>query len=495
MRIICVAGVVVALSTPVAAPASERFVSPSGSDASNDCSASATPCATIAHALTQAGSGDSIKTAAGRYPDPLLIDYSTTLTILGGWRSDFSGVSPTGAKSTVIAAPVSIEADSTEAITVTFDRFTFAANGNPGALAANAVDSGTTTLVVTNSVVRQLVADPSTPFRGVSVSAAGSGTLNVSFANSTIARWSADGAELASHDSSSVTGSFVGCTVAQNKDGGLRAVGVDGSRLRLTVADSTFSKNQGASGGGLLAFGLDDTYVDVTGSVFKGNKATGGPGSGVGGAISVSGAQLVCWNSTFTRNKSTSDGGAISVEAPTDTIAFAHLVNDFFIKNVSSSGFGGGTSFFSSYLGTFGAQIANCTFVKNRASSGGGLAARNSSSSDSSMLLLNDILFDNVATTNGTDVALSSDWFGNADVYADHDDIGGLFNNPMHPMALHDQGGNISADPALRHQMILKPNSPAVDAGTCSGAPTTDFEGDPRPSGGGCDIGADEFVP
>jgi hypothetical protein len=37
--------------------------------------------------------------------------------------------------------------------------------------------------------------------------------------------------------------------------------------------------------------------------------------------------------------------------------------------------------------------------------------------------------------------------------------------------------------------------SPVIDAGTCAGAPATDIDGDPRPSGAGCDMGADEVVP
>ena len=41
----------------------------------------------------------------------------------------------------------------------------------------------------------------------------------------------------------------------------------------------------------------------------------------------------------------------------------------------------------------------------------------------------------------------------------------------------------------------LSAGSPAIDSGTRTGAPVTDFEGDPRPTGGGCDMGADEFVP
>ena len=37
--------------------------------------------------------------------------------------------------------------------------------------------------------------------------------------------------------------------------------------------------------------------------------------------------------------------------------------------------------------------------------------------------------------------------------------------------------------------------SPLIDAGSCTGAPALDIDGDPRPTGASCDIGADEFVP
>ncbi len=53
--------------------------------------------------------------------------------------------------------------------------------------------------------------------------------------------------------------------------------------------------------------------------------------------------------------------------------------------------------------------------------------------------------------------------------------------------------GELFVDPsaAVFH---LKASSPAIDAGTQSLAPATDFEGDPRPQGSRVDIGADEFL-
>jgi len=58
-----------------------------------------------------------------------------------------------------------------------------------------------------------------------------------------------------------------------------------------------------------------------------------------------------------------------------------------------------------------------------------------------------------------------------------------------------DLGGNISDPVFVFGDIHLSARSPCIDAGTCTGAPTTDFEGDPRPIGAGCDIGADELVP
>ena len=83
----------------------------------------------------------------------------------------------------------------------------------------------------------------------------------------------------------------------------------------------------------------------------------------------------------------------------------------------------------------------------------------------------------------------------NTTVNADHSDIG---ESEMPVGSFNDLGGNIDADPLLvqpRRDAHLRPGSPAIDAGTCTGAPADDFDGDTRPNGLECDIGADEFVP
>ena len=58
-----------------------------------------------------------------------------------------------------------------------------------------------------------------------------------------------------------------------------------------------------------------------------------------------------------------------------------------------------------------------------------------------------------------------------------------------------DLGGNLDVDPLFAKAPPLRPESPLVDTGTCAGLPATDLDGDSRPTGATCDIGADEVVP
>jgi hypothetical protein len=58
-----------------------------------------------------------------------------------------------------------------------------------------------------------------------------------------------------------------------------------------------------------------------------------------------------------------------------------------------------------------------------------------------------------------------------------------------------DLGGNLDLDPSFADMPHLAAGSPLIDAGSCAGTPPLDFEGDARPSGPTCDIGADEVVP
>jgi len=51
-----------------------------------------------------------------------------------------------------------------------------------------------------------------------------------------------------------------------------------------------------------------------------------------------------------------------------------------------------------------------------------------------------------------------------------------------------------TSNPQLTSDGHLSAGSPAIDAGVCTGAPGDDFDGEHRPQGAACDIGADEFA-
>jgi hypothetical protein len=52
---------------------------------------------------------------------------------------------------------------------------------------------------------------------------------------------------------------------------------------------------------------------------------------------------------------------------------------------------------------------------------------------------------------------------------------------------------SLTSAPQLTADGHLQAGSPAIDAGVCAGAPSNDFDGDQRPQGPACDIGADEY--
>jgi hypothetical protein len=106
------------------------------------------------------------------------------------------------------------------------------------------------------------------------------------------------------------------------------------------------------------------------------------------------------------------------------------------------------------------------------------------------LTLVNSIVYGNTVSplTPGMDVYVDAP---SAVLTLDHSDTGDVL---VEDGTRVDAGGNLQLDPQLEG-IHLGPTSRLIDAGTCVGAPSTDVDGDPRPTGAGCDIGADERVP
>ncbi|HOW73361.1 MAG TPA: right-handed parallel beta-helix repeat-containing protein [Phycisphaerae bacterium] len=125
--------------------------------------------------------------------------------------------------------------------------------------------------------------------------------------------------------------------------------------------------------------------------------------------------------------------------------------------------------------------IVNCSFVANGARTGGAISV---SSSEGIPVIRNCILWGNRATTRDThQIAVT-----NATPTVDYCDIeGGTGQWWFH-------SNNIDVDPKLTADGHLRQGSPCIDAGTGIGAPSSDRDGEERPSGVGVDIGADEYM-
>lgn len=243
--------------------------------------------------------------------------------------------------------------------------------------------------------------------------------------------------------------------------GGLRVV-EDGasSQVDVTVTNSQVERNTanvGSAISGLAINGGDGPTLSVTGSVVVKNR---------GGAIYYLGPVTID-GSRVLRNA----GGGLVLGGP------ATITNSVFAGNTPGGAAPDGTAIAASGDIT----IVNSTISANRVR-----PFKTALAVNGNVVIVNTIAWGNLGQGSARDLQT----FGGVSL---QNCLVGESSGP-----LVDLGGNLNADPLLvgpPDDVHLGPGSPAIDTGTCSGAPLVDFEGDPRPTGGSCDIGADEFVP
>jgi hypothetical protein len=220
-----------------------------------------------------------------------------------------------------------------------------------------------------------------------------------------------------------------------------------GAGVTASISGLTITGGSTVDFGGGLFNGGAMTLTDCT---VSGNSA-GAWGGGLWNSRSGSATLINC---TVSGNSATDGGGMFIANGGSATLINCTVSGNSAIE-------GGGGLFDGSVL-----TLINCTVSGNSAVYGGGLFD----------------LFTSPATLTNTIVAGNS----GGDIFGDisgSNNIIGVADPGLAPLG--DYGGPTQT-------MALLPGSPAIDAGTSTGAPTTDQRGIARPPGGAVDIGAYE---
>ena len=228
-----------------------------------------------------------------------------------------------------------------------------------------------------------------------------------------------------------------------------RPFNIGSGNYAVTISGLTVANGRGNGGGGLINFSTGE--VNLNNLTFDSNAITGS--SGGGGVRHASNGTLNVTGSTFINNNSTgTGGGGINNFSTNGTV---NVTNSTFSGNLAN--LGGGIHTQSSGI----TNITNCTLVSN----GGGI--RNNSGTVT--------VKNTIAVGNGTDLS---------GTVTETTNLTGTLASAL-LSALGNHGGTTQT-------FALLPGSPAINAGTSSGAPTTDQRGIARPQQSGVDIGAFE---
>ena len=444
---------------PVVFAAGPLYVAATGSDEGNDCTNHANPCASVQHAVDVAKPGDEIRVAAGIFNGvnarprndvsatglvTQLVYISKTVTIRGGYSSDFNAWNPMVYSTTLDAQGRGRAIYITGDISPTFEGLHItngdAANLGGGVVLNGNVGGGMYAISATvffrhNQVSNNTAVGPLSGGGGVYMAY---GVAMVS--DSTIISNTSEGGgglALVISDALLRSNQIISNT-AQLAGGG---VGF-GSGSHVTIIDTTIISNTAQAGGGIYA--TYGSLADLTGSIVRGNRTVGGSSFDGGGGIWVgASSSITVTNSVVRDNQATQASPGIAIR-----ISDAHLWHTTIAGNVGGSGSG-------IELSGGSAALTNTILVSHTF----GISVTAGSSAT-----LNGILwFDNGANTGGAGAfSITNATTGNPAFAAD---------------GFH----------------LTSASAAAIDKGVNAGV-TTDIDGEPR-LGHTPDLGADEYWP
>jgi len=261
----------------------------------------------------------------------------------------------------------------------------------------------------------------------------------------------------------------------------------------LTISGCSVNNNvAGWGGGGIFCMRSE---VNITGCIISSNSASELDG---GGISCIGYSRMTITDSTIDDNIARIDGGGIFFSTSTT------YINNCIIRNnttLYANGNGGGIAFKGS--GNETAEITNCIFNGNTSiSDGGGIFFWGKDINDK-MYITNCTITNNSGEIGGgVYYVFYPVTIKNSIIWANFPNELGSYKSEMAIITYSDVKGNysgignINADPLFldpnNDDFRLTETSSAIDTGDSEGAPDSDIEGNPRPQGGGYDMGAYE---
>jgi hypothetical protein len=263
------------------------------------------------------------------------------------------------------------------------------------------------------------------------------------------------------------------CNFTGNSANGLGG-GMYNSSSSSTVINCTFSENttstSAGSGAGMSNANSSSPTVSKC-SFFNNHSGIFG-----GGMSNYSNSSPIVTSCIFSGNWAQDNGGGMYNENSSPTVT-----NCIFSRN-SAPIWGGGM-----YNHNSSPTVSNCTFSKNAGGDAAIVNVLNSSVTVTNCILWGDeslVEIENFDTSSCSVTYSDIDWWSGT--------YPGTGNINAEPMFVDPDGpDNISGNEDDDYH--LSAGSLCIDAGTSSGAPNTDLEGNPRPQGAGYDMGAYEF--